>query len=100
MLVKNTTTHTCHTEVTIHVEPEVFLKALLGNHMKVGKMVYQNSVEKGVVYWSFMVNKSKSCDLLMRMRVEERDGEEGVFIRVDSVDEEGESADEGMKQEI
>ena len=94
MLVKNTTTHTYHTNITIHEELEVFLETLLGDRPKVDGTLYQKIVEKDVVYWSFMVTDTKSCDLLLRMRVERPDEDE-VVVRVESVEEEGESRDEG-----
>ena len=98
MLVKNTTTNTCVFSLVIHEVPEALLEALLGNQTKVGKMLFQKVLEEGVAYWSFMFEGTKSCDLLLRMRVEKRDDEEGLLIRVESVDEEGERGDEGMKQ--
>jgi hypothetical protein len=77
------------TDVTIHEGLEELLKALFGDQTKVDKTLYQKVLEEGVVYWSFMVNNTKSCDLLLRMRVEERQDELGVVIRIESVDEEG-----------
>ena len=93
MLVKNTTTNTCVFSLVIHEVPEALLEALLGNQTKVGKMLFQKVLEEGVAYWSFMFEGTKSCNLLLRMRVEKRDDEEGLLIRVESVDEEGESGD-------
>ena len=61
-------------------------------------MLFQKVLEEGVAYWIFMFEGTKSCELLLRMRVEKRDDEEGLLIRVESVDEEGESGDEVMKQ--
>ena len=61
-------------------------------------MLFQKVLEEGVAYWSFMFEGTKSCDLLLRMRVEKRDDEEGLLIRVESVDEEGERGDEGMEK--
>ena len=98
VLSENTTTHTCRTKVTIHEEPQVLLEALLGDQTKGGKMLFQKVVEKGVAYWSFMVEgTTKCCGLLLCMRVERQD-EDGVVVRVESAEEEGESGDEGMKQ--
>ena len=88
VLSQNTTIHDCRFDVTIHVEPKVFLEALLGDQTKVGKMLFQKVVKKGVAYWSFM-EAMKCCDLLLHMRVERQDEEE-VVVRVESVDEEGE----------
>ena len=95
MLVKNTTTNTCVFSLVIHEVPEALLEALLGNQTKVDKMLFQKVLEEGVAYWSFMFEGTKSCNLLLRMRVEKRDDEEGLLIRVESVDEEGERGDEG-----
>ena len=97
MLVKNTTTNTCVFSLVIHEVPEALLEALLGNQTKVGKMLFQKVLEEGVAYWSFMFEGTKSCDLLLRMQVVRQD-EEGVLIRVESVDEEGERGDEGMEK--
>ncbi|GMH96223.1 hypothetical protein TrST_g8694 [Triparma strigata] len=88
MLVKNTTTNTCVFSVDVHEVPEALLEALLGNQTKMGKMLFQKVLWEGVAYWSFMFEGTKSCDLLLRMRVEKRDDEEGLLIRVESVDEE------------
>ena len=66
------------------------LEAILGDQTKVGMTLYQKVVEDGVAYWSFMFTNTKSCDLLLRMRVERQDREE-IIIRVTSVEEEGES---------
>ncbi|GMH90528.1 hypothetical protein TrVE_jg4181 [Triparma verrucosa] len=87
VLNQNTTINDCRTDVTIHEEPEVLLEALLGNQTKVGKMLYQKIVEKGVFYWSFMVDNIKSCDLLLRMQVDRQD-QDGVVVGVESVEEE------------
>ncbi|GMH69742.1 hypothetical protein TrST_g3800 [Triparma strigata] len=88
MLVKNTTTNTCVFSLVVHEVPEALLEALLGNQTKVGKMLFQKVLEEGVAYWIFMFEGTKSCELLLRMRVEKRDDEEGLLIRVESVDEE------------
>ena len=98
MLVKNTTTNTCVFSLDVHEVPEALLEALLGNHTKMGKMLFQKVLEDGVAYWSFMFEGTKSCDLLLRMRVEEKDDKEGVLIRVESVDEGGEREDKGMEK--
>ena len=90
MLVKNTTANTCVFSVDVHEVPEVFLKALLSDQPKMGKMLFQKVVEGGVAYWSFM-ETMKCCDLLLRMQVERQDEEE-VVVKVESVDEEGEKA--------
>ena len=95
MLCENIFINNCRTEVTIHEGLEELLEALFRDQTKLGKTLYQNNVEKGVVYWSFMINNTKSCDLLMGMRVEERQDEERMVIRVESVHEKGESVDEG-----
>ena len=89
MLVKNTTTNTCVFSLVIHEVPEALLEALLGNQTKVGKMLFQKVLEEGVAYWSFMVETTICCDLLLRIRLERQDEEE-VAVRVESVDEEGE----------
>ena len=89
VLSENTTINNCRTNVTIHEDPKVLLEAILSDQMKVGKLLYQMIVEEGVFFWSFMVSNTKSCDLLLRMWVERQDEEE-VVIRVESVDEEGE----------
>ena len=65
------------------------LEALLGNQAKVGKMLFQKVVEEGIAYWSSMVETTKCCDLLLRIRLERQDEEE-VVVRVESVNEEGE----------
>lgn len=93
VLSENTMINNCYTNVTIHEEMEVFLEALLGDQTKVGKTLFQKVLEKGVFYWSCMVTNTKSCDLLMRMWVERQDEDE-VVVRVDSVDEEGERGKE------
>ena len=67
----------------------MFLEALLGDQTKLGKTLFQKVVEEGVAYWSFMVSTTICCDLLLRMRVERQD-RDGVVVRVESVDEEGE----------
>ena len=97
VLSESTTTHTCRNSVTIHEEPAVFLEAIIGDQVKEGKTLYQKVVEEGVGYWSFMINNTKSCDLLIRMRVERQD-EAGVVVKIESVDEEGESGDEGKER--
>jgi hypothetical protein len=94
VLSENTTINNCRTNVTIHEEIEAFLEALFGDQTKLGKTLYQKTVEKGIFYWSFMVNNTKSCDLLLRMRVVRQDEDE-VEVKVESVEEEGESEDEG-----
>ncbi|GMH82415.1 hypothetical protein TrST_g12581 [Triparma strigata] len=86
VLSENTTINNCRTNVTIHKEIEAFLEALFGDQTKLGKL-YQKTVEKDIFYWSFMVNNTKSCDLLLRMRVVRQD-EDGVEVRVESVEEE------------
>ncbi|GMH75030.1 hypothetical protein TrST_g8509 [Triparma strigata] len=83
---KNTTTNTCTFSVDIHEEPEVLLEALFGEQTKVGKTLFQKVIGEGVAYWSFMVEGNKSCDLVLRMLVEEQD-EDRVVIRVESVEE-------------
>ena len=98
LLSESTTVTSCSFSVEIHEDPEVFLEALLGDNSKVGKTLFQQVIEEGVAYWSFMVNNTKSCDLLLRMRVE-RWEEAGAMVRVESVEEEGESGDEGRKKE-
>ena len=100
MLVKNTTTNTCVFSLIIHEVPEALLEALFGNQTKVGKMLFQKVLEEGVAYWSFMFEGTKSCDLLLRMQVEERDDEEGVVISVESVDDEGERGTEGWNKNL
>ncbi|GMI01663.1 hypothetical protein TrST_g10375 [Triparma strigata] len=84
---KNTTINNYRTEVTIHEDLEALLEALLGDETKVDKTLFQKTWGGGVVYWSFMVNNIKSCDLLLRMSVGRQDEEE-VVVRVESVDEE------------
>ncbi|GMI09362.1 hypothetical protein TrVE_jg768 [Triparma verrucosa] len=86
VLSKNTTIKYCRTDVTIHEEPEVLLEAILGDQTKVGMTLYQKVVEDGVAYWSLMFTNTKSCDLLLRMRVEGHD-EDGVVVRVESIEE-------------
>ncbi|GMH91631.1 hypothetical protein TrVE_jg5557 [Triparma verrucosa] len=86
MLSHNTTINNCHTEITIHEEPQVLLEALLGDQTKVGNMLFQRVVGEGVAYWSFM-EATKCCDLFLRMQVERQDEEE-VVVGVESVDEE------------
>ena len=98
VLNENRTINNSRTDVTIHEGVEELLEALFGDQTKVGKTLYQKIVEEGVYYWSFMVDNTKSCDLLLRMRVERQD-EEGVVVGVESVEEEGESRDEGRKKE-
>ena len=97
VLNENRTINNSRTDVTIHEGLEELLEALFGEQTKVGKTLYQKIVEEGVFYWSFMVDNTKSCDLLLRMRVERQD-EDGVVVGVESV-EEGESGDEGRKKE-
>lgn len=41
----------------------------------------------GVVFWSFMVEKTKSCELALRLQVE-RHNEDDVIIGEESVEEE------------
>ena len=94
VLNENITTSNSRTDVTIHEEPMVFLEALLCDQRKLGKTLYQKIVEEGVFYWSFMVDNTKSCDLLLHMRVERQD-EDGVAIKVESIEEGGERRDEG-----
>ncbi|GMI15626.1 hypothetical protein TrVE_jg49 [Triparma verrucosa] len=86
VLSQNTTINDCRSDVTIHEEMEAFLEALLGDQMKMGKMLFQKVVEEGVTYWSFMVNTTICCDLLLRISV--RQDEEEVVVKVESVDEE------------
>ncbi|GMH81573.1 hypothetical protein TrST_g8901 [Triparma strigata] len=87
VLTENRTINNSRTDVTIHEGLEELLEALFGEQMKVGKTLYQKIVEEGVFYWSFMVDNTKSCDLLLRMRVERQD-EDGVVVGVESVEEE------------
>ena len=89
VLSENTTINNCRSDVSIHEEPQVLLEALLSNQTKVGKMLFQKVVKKGVAYWSFMVTTAICCDLHLRMQVVRQDEEE-VVVRVESVDEEGE----------
>ncbi|GMH84286.1 hypothetical protein TrVE_jg7727 [Triparma verrucosa] len=88
VLSENTTINNCRTNVTIHEDPKVLLEAILSDQMKVGKMLYQKTVEEGIFYWNFMVSNTKSCDILMSMRVERQD-EDRVVVRAESVEEEG-----------
>ena len=89
VLSENTMINNCRAMVTIHEGPKVFLEALLGDQMKVDKTLFQKILEDGVVYWSFIVSNTKSCDLLLRMWVERQDEDE-VVVKVESVEEEGE----------
>ncbi|GMH91808.1 hypothetical protein TrVE_jg14395 [Triparma verrucosa] len=89
VLSKITTTNTCSFGVTIHEEPAMFLEALVGDQAKVvGKMLFQKVVEEDVVYWSFTIGNNRPCELLLRMRVERRQNEDEIIIRISSVDEE------------
>ena len=94
MLCEKRTINNYRTDVTIHEVPEALLEALLGDQTKMGKTLYQKNVGEGIVYWSFMVDNTKTCDLLLRMRVERQD-KDGAGVKVESVEEEGESRDEG-----
>ena len=94
MLREMRTINNYRIDVTIHEGLEELLEALFGDQTKVGKTLYQKIVEEGVFYWSFMADNTKSCNLLLRMRVVRQD-EDGVEVRVESVQEEGESDDEG-----
>ncbi|GMH86895.1 hypothetical protein TrVE_jg1983 [Triparma verrucosa] len=67
VLSQNTTINDCHSDVTIHEEPEVFLEALLGDQPKLGKSLFQKTLGDSVVYWSFMVTATICCDLLLHM---------------------------------
>ena len=89
VLIQNTTINNCRSDVSIHEDPKVVLEALLGDQWKLGKMLFQKVVKEGVAYWSVMVKTTICCDLLLRMQVERQDEEE-VVVRVESVDEEGE----------
>ena len=90
VLNENRTINNSRTDVTIHEGLEELLEALFGEQAKEGKTCYQKIVEEGVFYWSFMVDNTKSCDLLLRMRVVRKD-DDGVVVRVESAEEEGES---------
>ena len=97
VLSKSTTINNCQNDTTIHEEPAVLLEALIGDQPKMGKTLFQRVLEDGVAFWSFMVEgTTKSCDLLLRMRVE-RQGEDRTVVRVESVEEEGESPEERLK---
>ncbi|GMH95955.1 hypothetical protein TrVE_jg11901 [Triparma verrucosa] len=87
VLSQNTTINDCRTDVTIHEDPEVLLAAILNDQTNVGKALFQKVVEEGVAYWSFIVTNTKSCNLLLRMWVERQD-EDGIVVRVESVDKE------------
>ncbi|GMH94453.1 hypothetical protein TL16_g12910 [Triparma laevis f. inornata] len=101
VLSKRTTTTNCSFSAKIHEEPKPFLKAHLENYAKDDKLLFQEVVKDErsseaeaeavaivIVYWSFMVDKTKSsCDPLLRWTVE-MDGEE-IRIGVTSVEELG-----------
>ncbi|GMH88310.1 hypothetical protein TrST_g6939 [Triparma strigata] len=88
VLSQNTTINNCRSDVTIHEEMEAFLEALLGDQTKLGTMLFQKVVEEGVTYyWSFMVNTTICCDLLLRMHVVRQD-RDGAVVRVESIEEE------------
>ncbi|GMH97173.1 hypothetical protein TrVE_jg7850 [Triparma verrucosa] len=87
VLSENTMINNCRTNVTIHEKMEAFLEALLGDRSEVDKALFQEVLEEGVSYWSFMITITKSCDLLLRMRVERQD-EDKVVVKVESVEEE------------
>ena len=89
VLSKITTTKTCYFSVDVHETPEALLEALLSDQTRVGEPLFQKFSEEGVAYWSFMVGTTKSCDVILHMRVERQDRDE-IFIRVKSVEEEGE----------
>jgi hypothetical protein len=89
VLSKNTTTNTSYFSVDVHETPEALLEALLSDQTRVGETLFQKVLEEGVVYWSFMIGTTKSCDVILRMRVERQDRDE-ISIRVNSVKEEGE----------
>ncbi|GMH58850.1 hypothetical protein TrLO_g8000 [Triparma laevis f. longispina] len=91
--VLSKTTNNCRFTVTIHEDPKTFLSALIQNYTKVSKTLFQKVFEdeqsdRGVVvYWSFMAQTKTSCELLLRLKVEE-DGD-AIKILVTSIEEQG-----------
>ncbi|GMH83671.1 hypothetical protein TrVE_jg11398, partial [Triparma verrucosa] len=88
VLSKSITTTTCSFNVNIHEEPAAFFEALVGDQLREGTLLlFQKVVAEDVVYWSFMAGGNKSCDLLLIMEKEDKDGDE-IVIRASSIDEE------------
>jgi len=79
------TTTNCSFSAKIHEDPKPFLSPIMSDQPTDGKLLFQKVVENErsskakktvVVYWSFMVEKTKtSCDLLLCLTVE-KDGDE------------------------
>lgn len=97
VISKSTITNNCSFSTSIRMPPQELLDALTKDHTATdSKLLFQKTVKKSdgeiVVYWSFMLDKTKtSCDLLLRLTVE-KDGDE-IRIGVVSVEEVGELPD-------
>ena len=92
------TTTNCSFGSRIHEPPEEVFDALFGDFTNaMNKMLYQKACvgERGdesvVLFWSFVVDQMKSCELALRLKkVEGSEGEGEIIIEVESVEEEGE----------
>ncbi|GMH95781.1 hypothetical protein TL16_g13231 [Triparma laevis f. inornata] len=96
VLKKHTVTSNCSCSfsTSIHVPPDAFFKALTNDHAShvTNKMLYQEVVKRlsegeTVVFWSYMLDQVKSCDLTLRLKVKRSDDDE-IMTRVSSVREE------------
>ncbi|GMH79622.1 hypothetical protein TrLO_g105 [Triparma laevis f. longispina] len=92
--VVSSSTNNCWFGTTIHVPPEEVFDAFFGDFTNAtNKMLYQKVIEdeRGdesvVLFWSFMVDQTKSCELALRLKkVKGSEGE--IIIGVESVEEE------------
>ncbi|GMI10396.1 hypothetical protein TrLO_g9894 [Triparma laevis f. longispina] len=90
------TTTNCSFGSRIHEPPEEVFDALFGEFTNAtNKMLYQKACvgERGdesvVLFWSFVVDQMKSCELALRLKkVEGSEGEGEIIIEVKSVEEE------------
>ncbi|GMH74562.1 hypothetical protein TL16_g06498 [Triparma laevis f. inornata] len=92
VLMKNVTTNNCQFTAKIHIEPKALLKALTEDQTKDSKLLFQKVVvdeaDSGkIVYWSYMVSSTKSCDLLLRLGKVEDDNANEIRFKVTSVNE-------------
>ena len=101
MLRKNSTVDTCCFSTNIHETPKIFAEAILGEYKsttnnKIHQVIVENiSVNEKICYWRLTLDKGRTCDLLVRIRIESQ-GNDEIKITVQSVDEEGEA---GLEKE-
>ncbi|GMI14746.1 hypothetical protein TrVE_jg7316 [Triparma verrucosa] len=95
VLSKNTVTNKCSFRVNIHEELETFFAALVGNqNSHAANVIFQKIIKEErqtnslavFCYWGYMIDNTRSCDLLLRLNVVYSDAEK-IRMEVMSVDE-------------